>query len=214
MRADARRSRRRLLEAGAAAFAEFGLDVPVSEITQRAGLAKGTFFRHFPTKRDLLVAIVAERIRRDADTARALLADPGHDVLARFMIDISATVAPIRAVVEMSILHGVEDPAIQAAMAELIPLIDQLLAQARRQGSVRDDVTAIDIYILHLAATMTSSHQFFFRDTPELWRRYLAIVLDGLRPAAANPISVPGPLLGNAGLPGPIRIHPHLDGVD
>jgi hypothetical protein len=69
-RADARRNRQALLEAGAGALAECGVDVQVSEIVRRAGLAKQTFFRHFPSKDALIVAILVENVNRHTDTAR------------------------------------------------------------------------------------------------------------------------------------------------
>ena len=57
-RADAERNRRRLLDAAAELFGERGLDVGVAEIAQRAGVGRGTLFRNFPTKQDLVVAAV------------------------------------------------------------------------------------------------------------------------------------------------------------
>ena len=53
MRADARRSRAKLLEAATAAFAEHGADAPLDDIARRAGVGIGTLYRHFPTRTDL-----------------------------------------------------------------------------------------------------------------------------------------------------------------
>ena len=64
LRADALRNRRRILDAAAEAFAESGLDVGVAEIARRAGVGPGTIFRRFPTKEDLIAAIVQERIEQ------------------------------------------------------------------------------------------------------------------------------------------------------
>ena len=50
-----------LLAAAAEEFAERGLDASVADIARRAGIGKGTVFRHFPTKDDLITAIVTER---------------------------------------------------------------------------------------------------------------------------------------------------------
>src|ERR1700722_20733410 len=61
-RADAQRNRRLLLEAAAQAFSEGGIDVSAGEIARRAGVAKGTLFRHFPTKSDLLAAVLSDRM--------------------------------------------------------------------------------------------------------------------------------------------------------
>jgi AcrR family transcriptional regulator len=191
-RADVRRNRRLLMEAGAAAFAEYGLDVQVSEITRRADLAKGTFFRHFPSKNDLLVAILIESVHKETVIAQSVMADPAGDVIERFMSESAAILIPLRTVMECSVTPGVQDRAFHEAMVGLDQVLDELLRLARTRGEVRDDITAIDLHALLLAATSTASH-IPFRETPELWRRYLAITLDGLRPAAAHPLPVAPP---------------------
>ena len=52
LRSDARRNRERLIASARRLFAARGLDVPVDDITQDAGLGMGTLYRHFPTKED------------------------------------------------------------------------------------------------------------------------------------------------------------------
>jgi len=60
LRADARRNRERIIAAARVAFAEHGLDVGVAEIAHRAGVGTATLFRRFPTKQDLVVAVMEE----------------------------------------------------------------------------------------------------------------------------------------------------------
>ncbi|WP_406674290.1 helix-turn-helix domain-containing protein [Nonomuraea sp. N2-4H] len=64
MRADARRNRARILAAAEEVFAERGASASTEEVAARAGVAIGTVFRHFPTKRDLLAAIMKDLRRR------------------------------------------------------------------------------------------------------------------------------------------------------
>ena len=71
LRADAARNRALLLAAAADEFAERGLDASVADIARRAGVGKGTVFRHFPTKDDLIAAIVLDRIERAQRARRA-----------------------------------------------------------------------------------------------------------------------------------------------
>ena len=80
LRSDAERNRRRVLDAAQALFRERGLDVGVAEIAQRAGVGRGTLFRNFPTKQDLIAAIVIERMHEATVYARTLLdaPDPGE----------------------------------------------------------------------------------------------------------------------------------------
>ena len=75
-RADAERNRRRLLDAAAELFGERGLDVGVAEIAQRAGVGRATLFRNFPTKEDLIAAIVVDAMSDAAGLGHALLEAP------------------------------------------------------------------------------------------------------------------------------------------
>ena len=62
MRADARRNYEQLVEQARLAFAESGVDASLDEIARRAGVASGTLYRHFPTRLDLIEAVLAGQI--------------------------------------------------------------------------------------------------------------------------------------------------------
>ena len=66
----------------------------------------------------------------------------------------------------------------------------ELLARAQEAGQVRDDLEPIDVFFLITAAGHVSPCHF---DIPDLWRRYLGVMLDGIRPAGASPLSPPAP---------------------
>jgi AcrR family transcriptional regulator len=69
LRADAQRNRDRILDAARAAFRERGAACSLDEIAKRAGVGAGTLYRHFPTRDDLIDAMMrnwAERIEADA----------------------------------------------------------------------------------------------------------------------------------------------------
>ena len=61
-RADARANRARLIGAARELFRERGAGAEMKEIAERAGLGVGTIYRNFPTKDDLLVALVMEMV--------------------------------------------------------------------------------------------------------------------------------------------------------
>ena len=61
-RADARANRARLIAAAHDVFRERGLDAEMKEIAERAGLGIGTIYRNFPTKDDLIAAVILEAI--------------------------------------------------------------------------------------------------------------------------------------------------------
>lgn len=83
--------KRRVVEAAVLCFAEAGYEATAtSEIARRAGVAEATIFRHFPTKKDLLVRLVRPLASRvllpfAEDEAQALLrsADGRFDRFAR-----------------------------------------------------------------------------------------------------------------------------------
>lgn len=77
-RADARANRARILNAAVALLAERGIDAEMREIAERAGLAVGTVYNHFPGKDDLIIAVMREAFGQfeQAIDAAALEADP------------------------------------------------------------------------------------------------------------------------------------------
>jgi len=75
-RADRDLNRARLLAAARAAFAADGLDLPMREIARRAGLGIATVYRHFPSRGELLDAVLAEEVARCEQEMRDALADP------------------------------------------------------------------------------------------------------------------------------------------
>ena len=62
MRADAEANRERVLDAAAEVFVERGIDAPLNLIADRAGVGKGTLYRHF-VDRDALIYGLAERLQ-------------------------------------------------------------------------------------------------------------------------------------------------------
>src|SRR5256714_3971985 len=73
-RADARRNRKRVLEAARRCMARKGLDAQIEEIARAAGVGVGTVYRHFPTKEHLVEALAMARFERLAELAREALA--------------------------------------------------------------------------------------------------------------------------------------------
>src|SRR5947209_2599848 len=75
-RADARRNRERLLAAAELTFTERGPDASLEEVARRAGVGIGTLYRHFPTRRALVEAVLADQIDALQKQAEALLDSP------------------------------------------------------------------------------------------------------------------------------------------
>src|ERR1700734_3359907 len=86
LRADARRNIEALLEAAMTVFAISGVDAPVREIADKAGVGVGTLYRHFPQRADLIAAVFRREIDACADIAPVLAESHApFDALASWM---------------------------------------------------------------------------------------------------------------------------------
>jgi AcrR family transcriptional regulator len=191
-RADAARNRELLLAAAEDEFAEHGAAASVADIARRAGVAKGTVFRHFATKEDLIASIVIGHLATLAAVARDLAdsSDPGAALL-EFLI-VAADQCQQH---DLTFLRSVtaEDSRIAAVGDEVYAGVELLVDRARDAGAIRPDVTGADVYLLSCAPVRVAGNAT--DPSPDLWRRYLTIIFDGLRPDGASPLSQPAPTL-------------------
>jgi AcrR family transcriptional regulator len=186
LRADAQRNLVRVLDAAREVFAEQGIDAPVNDIAERAGVGVGTIFRRFPTKDDLLAAVVEQRTVQLIEAADAALesSDPGA-ALRRFMETATAMqISDVCWCEAGSDIFGREG--IRELTDVLVGKMGELLTQAQTAGQVRSDLRALDLPVLLMA--VAKSGLMLETTVPGAWKRYLAIILDGLRPEAARPL--------------------------
>lgn len=197
LRVDAERNLRRLLDAAREAFAERGLAVSVDEIARRAGVGKGTVFRRFPTKEHLVAAILCDCLEEVHGLGVELLeGDADPDVaLQEFMRAGAALQARNRGFFESIAQSTFVEPEVLSVKQRLIEVTAALISAAQAAGCVRGDVTAYDVLMLQCGAIQAAAP--FHDQAPELWRRYLDIAFDGLRPQGAHPLSQPPPPEGH-----------------
>jgi AcrR family transcriptional regulator len=190
LRRDAEANRRRILAAGAEAFAEHGLDVPVDEIARRASVGMGTLYRRFPTKSALVEAIFEEHLDRLAALAgEALRDDDPWRALAGFLEQTVALQAENRGFAAIVAVHLRDEQLLAGARRRVTPLVAELVGRAQAAGVLRPDIVHEDISVLFWTSARVVDAT---RDVaPEFWRRYLALALDGLRPQGATPLPHP-----------------------
>jgi AcrR family transcriptional regulator len=190
LRADARRNLERIMSAAMEVFAERGLDASTDEVARRAGVGHGTVFRRFPTKEDLIVAILERRledIHAQAD-ALARSEDP-WDAFRRTLELLAGRLTSDRAA--FAALGSLSTaPTIHAAKERIYLLMGDLLRRAQDAGVVRRDLEPQDLGFLLCAAGAAVPFPLGDQD---LWRRYLGVILDGMRPEGASPLSPPAP---------------------
>jgi len=73
MRIDGARNRQRLIEVAKSTFTELGPQVSLDTIARRAGVGKGTLYRHFPVRDALVEAVCRSELQQLAATAAELL---------------------------------------------------------------------------------------------------------------------------------------------
>lgn len=179
VRADARRNRARILEAAEAVFVEQGASASTDAVAARAGVAIGTVFRHFPTKPDLLKAVVMDLLDRLIAEADAMVRDQ-DDVAAlfEFCTLVMSVGATHRTVFERLAETGVQ-VRVGDALERLRPSVDVLLDRARDGAIVRGDLRSDELIPL-LAALCQEA---IAADWSEGFRRRaLDLLFDGLRP--------------------------------
>jgi len=192
LRADAERNRRRLLDAAAEVFAEHGLEASVSEIARRAGVGQGTVFRRFPSKERLIAAIIVDRLGElVAAGEEQLHADRPAEGLRGLVLAGAELQAKDRGFFEGIAGVGLEDEEVQAQHHALIDVTRRLVQRAQEAGEIRDDITAEDVVLLQGAICQGAAP--LAEVDPQLWRRYLDLVFDALRPKGASALSHPAP---------------------
>jgi AcrR family transcriptional regulator len=190
LRADAERNRKRLLDAAQALFRERGLEVGVAEIAQRAGVGRGTLFRNFPTKQDLIAAIVIERMREATEYGRQLLDAPdAGEALFGFLEEMVGRQQLDRRLFEAVADTFLANQDIRAAHAEVVGGLEELLTRAKQAGTVRSDVGAMDV--LMLVKGVCEAASAFAGSDPAIVPRQLDLVR-----AALNATGVQQPLRG------------------
>ena len=169
LRADARRNLERVLDAATEEFAASGPDASIDEIARRAGVGHGTVFRRFPTKDDLMFAVIERHVAQMRAIAEEALTadDPGEAFFdfARRVAELNMSTPGLH----RCVVHCGGKP----GAAELEKLVRKIVSRAQRAGAVRRDVEPSDVQLL-LRSALTSA-------PPGQWRRYLDVVLDGLR---------------------------------
>ncbi len=181
VRADARRNMDALLRAAMAVFATSGVDAPVREIAERAGVGVGTVYRHFPQRSDLIKAIVRQEVDAGVETAGALATDlVPFEALSTWMLGLVDFALKKRGLA--SALHS-GDKAYEALPTYLEgrwgPALQVLLDAASAAGAVRADVDGGELLLAGMRLAMPAGDG----DVAQA-RRMVALLVDGLRHGA------------------------------
>ncbi|MET0819875.1 MAG: helix-turn-helix domain-containing protein [Aeromicrobium sp.] len=190
LRADAARNRELILCTAAQVFAEQGLAAGYDEIARRAGIGVGTVYRRFPERAGLIQALFESRIAEVIDLAEQAAGRPDSwDGLVWFLERAIERQVADRGLKEVLVRSISEEEHRAMGRERLRPAIEGLVVRAQGDGVLRGDVSTTDIAMnLMVISSMTTPAQ------PDLWRRYLALFVDGLRARpdlSALPLAAP-----------------------
>jgi AcrR family transcriptional regulator len=190
LRTDAQHNRERLLAAARELFARHGIDVPLEEIARRAGVSIGTLYNRFPARAHLVEAVFTDRLEKIVALAREALADddPWHG-FAGYLAAVCELQAADRGFNQVAARGLHDSPAVQELYAQAQAAMAQVLKRAREAGELRADVALEDLgfVIWGISRTVEMTGDI----APQLWRRHLALMLDGFRAEGAHPLPEP-----------------------
>jgi AcrR family transcriptional regulator len=175
-------------------FSEQGLEASLDEVARQAGVGVGTVYRRFRTKEELVEALFEDRVDAVAALAERAAEEPDPWTgLASFMEQMAELLAGDLGLRQLLMFATYGQDRVAYARRRNTPLIQKLVERAQAAGQVRPDLMVTDIPFI--VFVLTEAAQIARPTGPDLWRRYLALILDGMRPARAGLTPLPVPAL-------------------
>lgn len=192
VRRDAELNRRRIIETARMVFRRHGLKVGLNDIAQSAGIGVGTVYRRFNSKDALIEAVFADALTELATMAAEMQhhADPwcGFTCFVERMCELTADDRGLREIAFDMSFGGDE---IETASEHLAESVSVLIRRAQISGQLRQEIAETDVLVVGLLAGIVSNFAGGVRS--DLWRRYVAIVLEGMRNRHQSEIQVKAP---------------------
>lgn len=180
MRVDAQRNYEAIVQAAADEIDRVGAGASLEDIARKAGVGSATLHRRFRTRRELLQAVFADRIRHICERALVLSSTLGPgDALGAWLLELGQFSATTRGVADTLILDTEPDPTASSCEAMLADTATSLHASALKSKEVSSSVSALDLLAL------VNSISLGARTAPDpaaYATRLLTIALNGARP--------------------------------
>ena len=178
-RADAVRNREKVIAAAEKVFAEQGIEAGIPEIAEKAGVGKGTVYRNFDSKDDLVAAILIRRVTRfDEDILDALESDDPGKAFRQALRNAAARAS------DLSFPAGIywpgKSPELDEVKARTKKHMAKLVNKAKKAGAIRKDAKVDEIWILFGGVCRTLGDNG--EKDPKVWRRHTDLVVDAFRP--------------------------------
>ena len=204
LRADAERNRLKILAAAREVFADRGFAASLDDIGAHAGVGVGTVYRRFADKDALIGALFEERLESIAELGRSsLAAEDSWGGFVSFMTEVIKLQARDRGLKQAMFIRGGSRS--EQARATIVPIAGELLSRAQKTGALRSDLQLTDVPLMNM---MVSAIADLTRDvSPEVYRRMLQIIVDGLATSRSEPTPLPDPPIDHEQLARAISAH-------
>jgi AcrR family transcriptional regulator len=191
LRRDAQRNRDAIVAAARQLFCDQGLEAPLEEVARRAGVGIATLYRRFPSRVELLDAVLADTVLAHVQVAeQALAVDDPWEGFASYLEQTCRLQAGDRGLNDAMGMRFPRATATEAAKARLFELVGQVVDRAQQAGQLRADFTLEDLAFVTWANSRILP-AVRAAGAPDAWRRHLGFLLDGLRAERASPLPEP-----------------------
>ncbi|MFQ6396571.1 TetR/AcrR family transcriptional regulator [Nocardia sp. KC 131] len=192
LRADAARNQQRIVDAARELFADHGLEITLDDVAERAGVGVGTVYRRFANKKELIAEVFEQNIAEFGDAADAAVAHPDPwQGLVRFFEYACTHLATNRGFSEVMLELENDMERFAAVRDRLKPTVAAIIDRARDAGALAPDVQTSDFFaLIHMVDALA---EFSRPVNPDVWQRYMAIALNGVRADSMprQPLNVP-----------------------
>lgn len=180
LRADAARNRQALIDAAQKLFAERGLSVTLDDIAAAAGVNVATAYRHFANKHELAGAFLQQKIDQALTIAEeAGASEDPWEGLVQFLTRALELMIANRGLHDVFI-PGYADEWLERLDQRIEPVLRSLIGRAQETGTLRKEIQPGDLGVI--LQMLTSVTDIPTEDQAMTMRRYLTLILAGLRP--------------------------------
>jgi AcrR family transcriptional regulator len=206
LRRDAERNRQRILRAAAEVFTQRGLEATLDDVARQAGVGVGTVYRRFPDKESLVAELFQDRIDTIVSVAEEACAAPDPwQALVSYLEYTAASMAGDLGLRQLMMFGTYGKDKVAYAREQLRPVVSKLVERAQAAGALRGDFCATDVPLI--AFMLASAAEYAGPVRPDVWRRYLTLVIDGLRPSRDGTSKLPVPALTPQEMEESMRAH-------
>jgi AcrR family transcriptional regulator len=194
LRRDAERNRQRILRAASEVFTTRGLHATLDDVARQAGVGVGTVYRRFPDKEALVDALFEDKLQALVTEAeRALEAQDSWTGLVTLLERAGAMLTRDRGLLEILMYATYGQDRVSRARARMQPVVTRVVERAQRDGKLRADIRPTDVPVIEFM--LTTAAEYAGQAQPEIWRRYLTLIVDGLRPTRTETTPLPAEAL-------------------